>query len=114
MIQPFKKMDKDYIKGMKLLLRMAKVMGYNIRKHQWIPYFCRFLSKQGACEKFWVGVQEQNALDNLDRIVDTCEKSSNPFTPKIIVSCLLVWDRTKEGGLFWSTIWVNGSSITLK
>jgi hypothetical protein len=107
-------MNKDYIKGMRLLLRMAKTMGYNIRKYQWIPYFCQFLSTHGACEKFWVGVQEQNTLGSLDRIVNTMYSYTLPLTPRVLINYLIGWSRTKDGELFWSNVSVDGSFIILK
>jgi hypothetical protein len=89
--------NQDYIKGMKILLRISYKRGANIRKIKWIPSFCQKLSEHGVCEAFWKEVVRQNTMYIL--------RDYLPSNPKILVSLMLTWNETPQGNLFWNRIY---------
>lgn len=90
-------MNKDYIKGMRVLLQISHEQGINIRKFKWIPLFCQKLSERGVCETFWKEVRAQNTVHFLERFYQL----RNFKNLKMLVTSLLTWDLTSQGHKFW-------------
>ena len=88
-------MNEDYVKGMRLLLREAKMQGINIRKCTWIPNVSKMLSEHDLCYKFWYNVAKQK---NLNRVF-LC----NDWYDIMYDSArwLILWSTTEEGIDFW-------------
>ena len=94
-------MNEDYIKGMKILLKISHEQGINIRKFEWIPLFCQKLSERGVCETFWKEVRIQNGV----RFLEHYYKLWSFENLKMLVTALLTWDITSQGHKFWSRIY---------
>ena len=90
-------MNEDYVKGMRLLLREAKMQRINIRKAQWVPHVSKMLSEHDLCYKFWYNVWDQKSLHR----IFLCEN----WYDIMYVSdrWLFYWGTTEEGNDFWKT-----------
>jgi hypothetical protein len=89
------RMNKDYISGMKLLLKESKIRGVNIRQCQWIPHVSKMMSERNLCYKFWRNVVKQERL----REVLFCENWYDVLFNK---HHLFDWFLTEEGYTFWN------------
>lgn len=88
-------MNEDYIKGMKFLLKEAKIKGINIRRCTWIPNVSKMLSERNICYKFWYNVVKQG---NLNRVF-LCKDWYDAMY--VSETWLFLWATTEEGVDFW-------------
>lgn len=90
--------NSDYWNGMRVLRKMARESGVEIRRCGWLPVFMCFLSLNDACTRFVTNLIKNNRIKDLV----TSATYYDVFHNKKCYA--FSWSETAEGYNFWQCL----------